>query len=564
MSHRRSILFAFISLLFALLACYACAGGYVEPPLELPPPAISAEDGTAQVATPSGLAPTATLPGDTGGTVPANSGDATVKILVDLNLRKGPGVQYDRVGFLLANETVPILGQDPATGWWKVACPARINEVTECWISGGAQYSQASDTGSVPVAVVPPTPTPEPTVTPVPEERDATVGDAGTAVISPNALLAYSDSSGVWLTTLDMAQNPPTALSTVKVADAAGVGSVLLSPSGQKVAYLTGESGSNTLHVVNSDGSDNHVLVQSETLTSLRGIDSGELALLIGQVQWLTGSQTLAFNSTVINLIGPGTGSQEDLWTVTVGGELVERIVAQNGGGAFDISATGRFIAGGSEGIVRGNMDGTGLETIIPFELVNTASEYIYYPQPIWTADGSRAYVSIPSREQFSDTATFALWEIPNAGPATKLTEYSGNTLFGSVRWTERGNRLTAVSSAIGGGAFPELTVATGNGGSPVVYATDPQLTFWEWRPDGNGFLYSGSDFYAAGQIDAAPVQFVIPGQTAVMRWLNSAHFIVVTGSSGAWNINSSNLAGVSASLTSSNAQFPSIDVWIP
>ncbi|MCP5095492.1 MAG: SH3 domain-containing protein [Chloroflexi bacterium] len=562
MTHRRPLLFAIATLILATLACNAFAGNNPEPPLELPPPAISDLTGTPSddSPTPAGLAPTATLPG--GATVdPAlDSGDPTARVLVDLNVRTGPGVQYDRVGFVLANERVPILGQDPASGWWKISCPARINDTTECWISGGGQYSEASNGGAVPVAAVPPTPTPQPTATPV------TTSDASaeTAVVPATAHIAYADSSGVWVIGLDVSQNPPAAAAPVQIAAIANATSVLLSPDGQKVAYVTGGFDANTLAVVNVDGNNSRTLVQSESVAALRAVDTAQFSTLIVQVQWLADSRGLAFNTSLNNLTGPGSGSQEDLWTVSIDGELVERLVPGNGGGAFDISGNGRVIAGASEGIMRSNLDGSDLELMIPFELVNTASEYIYYPQPKWTADGSRAYVAVPNREQFSADANFSLWEIPSSGPAVKLTEVSGNILFGGVHWTDNGNRVAYISSEIGTGALPDLVVAAGNGSTPVDYTTDPQLTFGAWSPDGNSFLYAGADYYAVGKIDAPPTQVVISGGTAVIQWLDASNYIVVIGTTGAWQIQSSNMAGDTSLLTTISSQSPAVDVWIP
>lgn len=136
-------------LLAATLACNAFAG-QVEPSLPPPPSlaspvapgAATALPGTA----PAGIAPTATLPGEIappGETTPAASG-GTLRMLSDLNVRAGPGVGYERVGFLLRDETAAILGRDPASGWWKIVCPPRA-EGSECWVSGSTRYTRAEN-----------------------------------------------------------------------------------------------------------------------------------------------------------------------------------------------------------------------------------------------------------------------------------------------------------------------------------------------------------------------------------------------------------------------------------
>ena len=560
MFRQRPLLFAIASLIFATLACNAFSGN-VEPALELPPPSISDLTSTpnGNGGEPIDLAPTATLPGPQP-TIDTPDGAPTVRILVDLNVRSGPGVQYNRVGFLLANDTAPVLGSDPNTGWWKITCPATVTTVTECWISGGAQYSQGVNTDSVPVAVAPPTPTPEPTISPTPESEEL----SQFSVVAENGRLAYADSSGVWMITLDTAQNPPAASPPVQIATTSNVNHVLISPDGRRVAYLAGDYDTNQLFVVDVNGENGRLLTQSTTLNELRGVDTTEAVLLINQVQWLPNSQSIAFNTDLVNQEGPGVGSQEDLWTVSLNGDVTERFGVGELGGAFDISPGNQIVAGGAETIIRANLDGSGREDLIPFELVNTASEYIYYPQPQWSADGSRAFVAVPNREQFSTGANFTLWEIGTTGAAEALTAVNGNILFGSVRWTLGGNRVAYVAAEVGTGALPSLSLATGSGGSPVPYATDAQLSFFNWSPNGSAFLYAGSDFYGIGQIDVAPVQIVAPVDVADMQWINNTHFIAAIGQVGSWTLESSNLTGEHKPITNINTTSPSFDIWSP
>ncbi|NJN53955.1 MAG: SH3 domain-containing protein [Anaerolineae bacterium] len=138
---------AFLIGIFVLtsLACNAFSGN-VEPELELPPPTFVTTQMPGEEATVEGAAPTVTLPGLPGTavaestTIPPIEGPFAT-VLVDLNVRSGPGVQYERMGFLLQGDSVPIIGKDPTSGWWKIQCPALITS-NECWISGGAEYAK--------------------------------------------------------------------------------------------------------------------------------------------------------------------------------------------------------------------------------------------------------------------------------------------------------------------------------------------------------------------------------------------------------------------------------------
>ncbi len=123
-------------MILASLACNAFAG---RPDSTLPPPPIptnSPEPANDPVTPLPGLAPTVTLPA---GTAPIEA-QGTVRILVDLNIRSGPSVRHDRVGFLLRDERATVIGRDPASGWWRIQCPPSV-DAPECWVSGGSQFT---------------------------------------------------------------------------------------------------------------------------------------------------------------------------------------------------------------------------------------------------------------------------------------------------------------------------------------------------------------------------------------------------------------------------------------
>ena len=563
MLRHRSAWFAIALLILTSLACNAFAGGDLEPTLELPPPAVTGQDTTLTPAV-GGLAPTATVIGAAGETPPASNVSA-ISVLVDLNVRSGPGVHYERVGFLLQGETAPVVGVDPATGWWKIECPPRA-EGTECWVSGGSQYSTASNVEGVPVAAAPPTSTPEPTVTATstPEPSLETDPDSN-VVVAGGALLAYADENGLWLVSLDTSVDPPAAGDPLQIAGDANIEQVLIAPDGQKIAYLTATTEANALHLVNVDGSERRTLVNSGGLPIAAEGDVSTVAALIDNVQWRTNSQALVFNTIVVNLVGPGASSQEDLWSVNLAGALTERFAAREGGGTYAISPANKVLMAQAQAIVRANWDGSGREEVIEFDFVNTASEYIYYPRPQWPAGGNRAYVAIPSAEQFSPDASVDLWQIPANGPAELLATLPGNILFNPVVWSPNGNTLAYVQQLISNANPPlELVLAGSDGQSPASYDVAAQLTFHAWAPNSSHFLYSGPDFYAVGRAGAAPSEVAVSGATAAMRWLNASSFVAATGSSGAWNIQSANLAGETAVLATANSQFAAFDVWAP
>ncbi|MCP4426587.1 MAG: hypothetical protein GY803_19005 [Chloroflexi bacterium] len=557
MPRQRIIWFAISLLILSSLACNAFAGNSSEPSLELPPPPITETDIALTPDGELGLAPTATLPSadPTDAPLVDPEGNPLLEALVDVNIRTGPGVQYDRDGFLFAGETVRAIGRDPVSGWWKIECPGRSTG-RECWVSGGAQYTKTTNGEGVPVAAVPPTPTPEPSPTP-PELPDTT---ANLAVA--NGLLAYTDDAGLWLAELDLSQSPPVAGAAVQLVAAPNVERPLISPDGRKIAYVVWSEESSSLHVVNADGTENRALIASNDLPIAVEADT---AVHIGQAQWLANSQELAFNTYMQNLIGPGVGEREDLWTVSLDGTLTPRFEAGQGGGTFDISRSNQVVFGRTESIARANLDGSGLETVVTFDFVNTASEYAYTPYPRWSGDGRFATVAIPTKEQWSADAGAALWRIPANGPAELLESLPGNILFNPVQWSPDGSRLAYVLQEVdASNPPPSLTLTEGDGRNPGPYASDAQLTLYGWSSDNGRFLYAGANYYAVGQVGALPTIFETAGATVNMQWLTPASFIAATGAGNVWNLHSADLEGDATLLATITADFTQFDTWTP
>ncbi len=133
MGNRMQLWLGLITLLLPSLACNAFAGRVDTLP---PPPMPTATTNAPGTPVEPNLAPTVTLPPD----APLEDVQGTVRILVDLNIRSGPGVRFDRVGFLLRDERAAVIGRDPQSGWWRIQCPVATDS-PECWVSGGSQFT---------------------------------------------------------------------------------------------------------------------------------------------------------------------------------------------------------------------------------------------------------------------------------------------------------------------------------------------------------------------------------------------------------------------------------------
>ncbi len=97
---------------------------------------------------------------------PTVPGKPSLTTLTDLNVRAGPGTNYDLLGLLPANVTVEVIGRNDNGEWWQI----RFNPASDGigWVSADPAFSTTSNVNNVPLVVAPPTPTGTPTNTPIP------------------------------------------------------------------------------------------------------------------------------------------------------------------------------------------------------------------------------------------------------------------------------------------------------------------------------------------------------------------------------------------------------------
>lgn len=174
------------------------------------PPEEAPEETAVSADTPALEAPTAA------------PGEPTVTALVDLNIRTGPGTHYQAIGALRANSSARILGRSSGGHWWKIECPSGYG--SECWLSAGAQYSQAADAANVPVAAAPPAPA-----------QATQVADAGTAATATATATATGAAAG---------GNTPTATATLAAGQLTATATATTGAN-QPTATATATTGAN-------------------------------------------------------------------------------------------------------------------------------------------------------------------------------------------------------------------------------------------------------------------------------------------------------------------------------
>ncbi len=539
MAGYRALLLMIMVLVLVSLACNAFAGN-VEPALP-PPPTLdggTAVPGQADEAATPGVAATVTLP--VTGEATATLDFPVVQALVDLNVRTGPGIIYDAVGFLLQDEMARVLGKDPASGWWLIECPPRATGTT-CWVTGRVEFTAITLPEAVPVAEVPPTPTPEP------------------RAIGP--IVAYVDNGRLFVLPLDINQTPVTAAAPVLLAEETNILDLHISPNGRHIAYRVQTDLSNELHIANVDGSGSQVLLAAADLPTAGEQTASTSVVWINQVGWLPDSQTLLFNTEVRNRPGSGT-NQEDLWQVSLSGEPEQLFSPGAGAGLFTISNTGQVLMSRSNAILR--RSGSTSEPLIQFTPVSAPSGSRHYPQPQWSDDGTRALVAVPASDPRATNARVELWQIPSSGTAILLGNLDGYSFSDPILWSPDGNRMGYVRQV--GGETPLLLLAGTGGQDLSTVHSEPNLTFWGWAPDSNNFLYGGPGFWAIGRPGQNPAANALPAgaQVGDAQWLTADSFLLAVGNSGAWTLTSGVTDGRQQPLSPLGDRLPLFSVWVP
>ncbi|MDX1409328.1 MAG: NBR1-Ig-like domain-containing protein, partial [Saprospiraceae bacterium] len=94
-----------------------------------------------QVVVPATAEPTMTV---------VNTSVQYVMAQTDLNIRSGPGTNYQVIGWLAEGQIAKVTGISSDSGWWRVICPD--DTVGSCWLSAHTRYSQPTSAPGSPSA----------------------------------------------------------------------------------------------------------------------------------------------------------------------------------------------------------------------------------------------------------------------------------------------------------------------------------------------------------------------------------------------------------------------------
>lgn len=363
-------------------------------------------------------------------------------------------------------------------------------------------------------------PTPQVAFTPVP--IDAYEAPAGLRV-------AFLREGDVWLWTAEERESIP----LTNIGDAEG--DLKISDDGRLVAFLRAEE----LWMVSTDGADERPLVTSAEFGKL---DSDGDGAALNRFEWVPGTHLLAFNTRLPTEVGRALN--HDLHLLDADTLRLTTLLPPGEGGEFYYSPDGSQIA-----LVTPNeislIDADGAnrrDRVLIHAPVATHSEYEYYAQPVWAANGSALRVAIPPAD-------------PLTGPVQLMTIWHIST-DGNPAWLIRSVATAAsldpnvlsFSSDLGYVAYiqprgpenglPEETeswLELRRLESEDVMASPDVGVLYGWAPDSRRFAYLlGRQVpqFRIGQWSGRGFPGSVDAGTPVVGfdWLDAEHYLLTTG----------------------------------
>ncbi len=374
----------------------------------------------------------------------------------------------------------------------------------------------ASATPSETPSPVPPTPSPSPTATPPP----------------PLLHISYVDDGDLW------ALEPGAA--PVRLTSSGNLGEVRLASDGELIVYVVVDANFEIVEMrrIGFDGTDDRLLVGADTLGTLYPLE-GFLRYTLANFSLAPGTHRVLFNTRGI-FDGPGLAKSDDLLSIDADSGALTPLLPPGQGGDFTLSPDGTQLA-----IVRATSvsfaraDGSDLRTdVLMFSLVQTFSEYFFYPRPRWSPGEDSVLMAIPGENPFAESPAGTIWLVPAAGASPSILASISGDLFRpqgeAPLISPDGSTVAYLRAGVVSGEQDLLLYRPATGES-FSYATG-SLQWKGWAPDSRHFAYTeGTGLnYFIGEVGLAARPL---GSASGLRWIDGQQYLYLAGAPGAWTL---------------------------
>ena len=326
---------------------------------------------------------------------------------------------------------------------------------------------------------------------------------------------------------------------TLQLTTSGDVQDVRISSDGQVIAYLRNIASFNDeLWAINNDGNNSRLLVSAADFMATYAGTAGDPPSGISafQFDWQPGSHNLYFNTKPL-YEGPGSFGYNDLQLVNADSLEKTTLFSTGNGGEFFFSPDGNQVALVTPtNISLANSDGTNLRlNILTYPAVITYSEYMYYPQPIWSSDSSELRVVIPPEDpKVIPLIPSGLWLIPTDG---NMAINTGGILAIPYAWPDNAISpdLNRVGYAQSVGDPPdnmrEIHLARTNGRADFWYMRGESAQFLGWLPNSHQYVFSvesGPDIgtHVSSLAEGYTTLSADPASIGNISWTDDTHYL--------------------------------------
>jgi Tol biopolymer transport system component len=438
--------------------------------------------------------------------------------------------------------------------------------------------TQASVTPEVP-------PTAEPLPTAIPEATELRVA----------FVKATEHGNNVWLWVEDSGDAVPLTIN-------GGVGDVRISDDGEIVAFTRGDG----LWTVGSEGapgeptSEERELVSAEDFAAMEGREPG-LEVGLYRFDWIPGTHILAFNTQLKMEIG--LFLNDDLHVVNADSGERTALLPPGEGGEFHYAPDGSQAAVVTPGkISLVDADGGNRREALTYAPIATASEFQYYPQPVWAADAGSLRVAIPPVDPFAQPAQLtSIWRVRTDGSTASLltsiaaAQVSQPAFSPDLRYVAH---LYAEHVDPASSAYPESDLVVTDlesGGTDTVYPREDDIRqvtlengdtithrpiatqIYGWSPDAQYLAFGANphpELPTQAQIamvvpdpvggEVVPAHGNADGVVIDVKWVDATRYLFLAQSARGWDVILGQVGGRAVGITAVVGSPPAFDFAAP
>jgi len=370
--------------------------------------------------------------------------------------------------------------------------PGALGNAVETVAASTVQAALTREAGSVPAEA---TPAPDATSTPAPAGEEKPAATQTPAAQEPPMFIPFDNLRVAFIDTTRNLSVWSDDKGVIQVTNTNDVVALRVSPDGEQIAYVRAapDQTNANLWVINRDGSAARPVFNQQQMAKMAPV-TGALGIYPAQFEWIPGQNQLAVSTRGV-MAGPGQIYSNNVVLVDLARKIVDGLLPPGKGGMFAFSPDGKKIAvTRPDGLDIANSDGKNRATLMVFPPINTASEYQYYPVPVWAVDSQSLTVAIPPEAPLNDASAMTmLWRVPADGrPPTRLT----SVLTAPLVWPliAPGGKMVAYLSSgkepngpmnvnVTGVDDGVIQNITNNGGSLAAWSADGKmLVFFEHK----------------------------------------------------------------------------------